>query len=115
MNKLSIRKALLTAVAGIALTGINLASAETSEGLSVELNRDGLSAVAVSYADLDLGTAEGNQALQARLRKAATQVCGPTDRRSAGSPAFAQRNKACVNAALADALRQLSASLVASN
>lgn len=67
----------------------------------------------VSYVQADLATAEGRAAVQARIRQAAEQVCGPTGYREAGSPALASHNRQCVAQATAEAMEQLADTQVA--
>lgn len=68
----------------------------------------------VSVADLNLASAEGQDALHGRLSQAAREVCGPTDHRITGSIRTAANNKACHDSAVADALAQVNAGQVAS-
>ncbi len=67
----------------------------------------------VNVADLNLASVEGQDALHGRLSQAAREVCGPTDYRVTGSIRVAANNKACQNAAVADALAQANAGQVA--
>lgn len=68
----------------------------------------------VSYADLDLQSPEGQQALHYRISKAAEQVCGASDVRRAGSVARAARNAECYEQSISRAMAKISASAVAS-
>ena len=68
-------------------------------------------AVTVRYADLNLGTAAGNNALYARLVSAARKVCGETgDIRALGQLAATQ---ACQRAAIANAVQSVHSSQLA--
>ncbi len=69
--------------------------------------------VSVDYAVSDLATAEGRARLQARIKRAAEKVCGPTGYREAGGLAIASHNRKCVDAAMATAVNQLDSSQVA--
>lgn len=69
--------------------------------------------VSVDYAESDLATAEGRATLQARIKRAAEQVCGPTGYREAGGLAAASHNRKCVEAAIETAVNQLDSSKVA--
>lgn len=61
--------------------------------------------VIVHFADLNLATPEGAQALYARIRVAAKQVCGPEDDRNL--MVFGMR-RACMHKAIADAIAHVS-------
>jgi UrcA family protein len=62
--------------------------------------------VTVNTSELNLTTAEGRNALESRLRKAASKVCGSTSLRIVGSVSRLQENKACYKATLAKALEE---------
>ena len=68
----------------------------------------------VNYADLDLTSVEGQEALHYRISRAAEQVCGSTDMRQAGGLAQAARNQDCYEESLSRALSQVNNSAVAS-
>ena len=61
----------------------------------------------VSYADLDLNSHQGREALAGRISEAAREVCGPTDYRMTGSLRITSRNRACVEQAVSDAIGSL--------
>ena len=63
-----------------------------------------LGAVEVSFADLDLGSSDGQRALDARLRSAARIVCEPPALSVSAAP---RQREACVSVALGDARRQV--------
>ena len=67
-------------------------------GLAVEEQRS----ITVAYHDLDISSSDGMEALDRRLRRAAKQVCGPSDFRTVGLSA-ATRNKHCADKAVARA------------
>ena len=69
--------------------------------------------VSINYAESDLATAEGRAALQARIKRAAEKVCGPTGYREAGSLTAASHNRQCVEAGLEAAVNQLDSGQVA--
>jgi UrcA family protein len=58
----------------------------------------------VSYADLDLGTAAGVEALKERVKVAARQVCRQIDLRDPGSVA---ESRACVETTASSALEKM--------
>ncbi|MFV0275575.1 MAG: UrcA family protein [Parahaliea sp.] len=62
---------------------------------------------AVSFEDLDLTSARGQESLYFRLSTAARTVCGSADHRIAGSLANAAANRACHEQALNDALNRV--------
>lgn len=68
----------------------------------------------VSYADLDLQSPEGQQALHYRISNAAEQVCGASDVKRAGSVARAARNSQCYEQSISRALSRISVAAVAS-
>ena len=69
---------------------------------------------AVSYADLDLSPAKGQEVLYFRLSRAAEAVCGSDDIRVTGSVSQATRNANCREEALSRALSQVHSTAVAS-
>jgi UrcA family protein len=66
-----------------------------------------LQEIPVSYADLDLSSAEGQEVLYYRISSAAREVCGPVDLRLAGSVRVANRNQACFEESLSRAMSDL--------
>ena len=92
------------AVFAIALNA-GVASAERSE--------EETSAVAVSYAELDLSKPAGAEVLYDRLQRAAAKVCGVNQRSSSlyYAATFAEK-KACYQDALSRAVAQIDAPLV---
>ncbi len=60
------------------------------------------SSTMVHYDDLEISSSEGMEALDRRLRRAARQVCGPSDFRKVGWPA-ARKSRQCINQAVAKA------------
>lgn len=61
-------------------------------------------AVSVDIADIDLTTDQGQRVMEARIKRAAKEVCGSQDYRKAGSLENARKNKACFNEAVAVAI-----------
>jgi UrcA family protein len=59
--------------------------------------------VRVSYADLDLCTQSGDDALKARIREAARDVCGKIDEQY---PVSIMSDRPCFRGAVADAVQQ---------
>ena len=76
-----------------------------SAGARTDL-RETESVVRVDISDLDLATAKGRQAAHARLKRAAWQVCGSGEPRTAGSLDFAMKNRDCFEEALTNALER---------
>jgi len=96
MTTQRIRKTLIAAVAGIALSSPFAALASgPMEHISIR----------VSYADLDLTDARDQGRLEARIGRAARTICGPTSPRDvAGSLRQARENQACHAQVKADAI-----------
>lgn len=67
----------------------------------------------VNIADLNISSPEGQDALYSRISRAAKQVCGPSNRRDAGSLRMARRNRDCYEDALSRALSEVNKSAVA--
>lgn len=88
------RSVLIAAVAAAALAG----GAQAAE--TVEVDAGGLRSMRVSYAELDLTKPEGARVLLKRLDRAARQVCGEADIRSAS----ARQSKMCRDQAVARAV-----------
>jgi UrcA family protein len=61
----------------------------------------------VSYADLNLASSAGQDAVQRRIQAAARQVCGTTSFRNAGGLRSAAANRRCIDEAIAEALSAL--------
>lgn len=87
-------------------TGVVALALIVSMGASAAIKGTDL-AVRVDIQDLDLTTEQGNRVLHARLKRAAKQVCGSHDVRTAGSLENARNNRACYNEALAGALESV--------
>jgi UrcA family protein len=62
----------------------------------------------VSYGDLNLSSKQGRSALESRIFRAATDVCGSVDIRETGSLRVAARNRRCASNAYEDALSRVS-------
>ncbi len=91
---MNIRKTILTA-------GFVAAALSLSVGASATTVTGNAGAVAIEITDLDINTKQGRQVLHARIKRAAKQVCGSQNPRTAGSLENARKNKACFNDALA--------------
>ena len=71
---------IVTVLAAIALTGLGTSSADAED-----------TSVTVSYADLNLASREGVDALYARIGKALDRVCGKPDMRDLKATYASQR------------------------
>jgi UrcA family protein len=71
--------------------------------------------VVVSYADLDLSSPEGVEALHYRIANAAREACGSADLRRVGSLQIANRNQSCYEASVSDALASIPSTQVAAS
>ena len=87
------------------LAALGLAGAAVSPALAGEAQR---MTIAVGTTDLDLGTAEGQKALDKRVEKAVRSVCRTTSL-STGSRVMSQDAQACLAKARADARVQVAA------
>ena len=108
-----INRTLASAVIGIAAGVAINASAETMEVTQVTTTSEGLRQAAISYDDLDLTTARGQETMYFRISAAAEQVCGSKNPRDAGGITQATENKICFERAMSEAMSQLSATQVA--
>ena len=108
-----IHRTLASAVIGIAAGFAMTAGASTLETTRVTTSMDGIREAAVSYSDLDLSSASGREALEARITRAAEQVCGSKHARKAGGARFAAENKRCIDKAVDQAMAQISTNQVA--
>lgn len=88
----------------IAFTVPAIASADI-EVSKVEENQ-----VVVKYSPLNASTAFGRAEIEAQVKRAASQLCGPRSFREAGSLSEMRRNKSCYNEAVKDAMSQLKSS-----
>jgi UrcA family protein len=101
--------ALFTVAAGVSA----VANAGDYGETLVTTTAEGLRTTSISYADLDLNTADAREALEFRLSHAARKVCGSPYRSDVSSLAQAVENKQCANNAVAAAMRDISAGDVA--
>lgn len=108
-----INRTLASAVIGIAAGFAMTASAGDFEVTQVTTTQDGLQQAAISYDDLDLSTARGQETMYFRISAAAEQVCGSSNPRDAGGITQATENKVCYERAMSEAMSQMNASQVA--
>jgi UrcA family protein len=113
MNKARVIKQ----VAGFAVVAAAMSSLNAGAGTYSEtvVRSKAVRTETVSFADLDLTSAQGQESLYQRLRNAARGVCGSTDPRITGSLGLAADNRECFERALNDALSQVNAGQVASS
>ncbi|MFK7864285.1 MAG: UrcA family protein [Pseudohongiellaceae bacterium] len=96
--------------AAIAFTIPAIASADT------EVSENAENQLTVKYSPLIASTASGRAEIEAQIKRAASQLCGPRSFREAGSLTEMKRNKSCYNAAVKDGMSQIKTSdLVADN
>jgi UrcA family protein len=114
MKTNTISKVLCGAVFAIS-AGLSMAvSAGNYSETVVTTSAEGLRTTTVSYADLDLASTQGKEALEHRVSKAAREVCGSSHFREAGSVSRAVENKSCYENAMAQAMKKVSSPQVAS-
>ncbi len=90
---------LVSFCAGISLTAMAAAEVETRQ-----LDED---KVLVSYSAADTSTSHGRETLERKIRRAAERVCGPQHLHGAGSVRQLTDNRACFNAAVANAMKDI--------
>lgn len=61
-------------------------------------------AVRVDISDLDLTSIQGKELMESRIKRAAKQVCGSMDTRTAGSLENARKNRVCFDEAVTNAV-----------
>ncbi|MBO6556126.1 MAG: UrcA family protein [Pseudomonadales bacterium] len=81
-------------------TAITAAALSLSLGANAAMIKGTHGSVSVDLADLDLTTVDGQQIMHARIKKAAKEVCGSQDYKTAGSLENYRKNKACFNDAV---------------
>ncbi len=101
---ISIRTALFAFAASLSV----IATAGNDSASRVTITAEGLRTTTVSYADLDLGSAEAQDTLHRRFRRAALKVCGSPNRSTAGSLAQAAENRDCAENVVAQGMRTIS-------
>ena len=69
--------------------------------------------VTVSFEDLDLTTARGQETLHYRIASAAREVCGSNDLRRVGNLQIVNRNQTCYEESLSRAMSAIPAAQVA--
>ena len=110
MNNIAIKSILAAAV--LTVTGISANAAETAiEEVSVMSSVD--PAEVVTFKRSELASTEGREAVEARIRDAAKEVCGPTDYHRAGGLHGVKKSKECYHRAVSKAMRQIGADQVA--
>ncbi len=67
----------------------------------------GIRTVSIQYAPKELSTDSGRANLYARIKQAASEVCGPTGMREAGNLTMASRNRRCAEQAVSGAMAQI--------
>ena len=85
-------------------TGFVALALTLSMGAGAAMVKGTHSATRVDLSDLDLSHVDGQQIMEARLKRAAKKVCGSQDVRTAGSLENARKNKACFNEAFTNAV-----------
>ena len=91
----------LTAAGAVVASALLLPTASLASTASAASD-EGIQTAKVSYADLDLTNAYGTNALQGRIKVAATGVCGAGNTRPVELAAI-QADKLCVDGAIASA------------
>lgn len=107
MNTQTISRILTHAVLLSAATVSLAVRADNYSETFTRTSADKLPAVTVSYADLNLDSSAGQEALRHRINEAARQVCGPDHWREAGSLRQVSQNRKCRELALSRAMSQL--------
>ena len=113
LNNQAMTKTVSAIAFSIAASVSMTAAAESYSETTVSTSAQGLQTLTVSYADLDLSSADAKETLYYRLSGAARKVCGSSDFRRTGSVRQAAENKSCYENTLAEALSQTSAAQVA--
>jgi UrcA family protein len=85
-------------------TGFIALALTLSMGAGAAMVKGTHSAVRVDLSDLDLTHEDGQQVMEARLKRAAKKVCGSQDIRKAGSLEIVRKNKACFIDSFANAV-----------
>ncbi len=88
----------------IVTTGIAAAALTLSLGASAAMIKGTYGSVSVELSDLDLATEQGQQVMQARIKRAAKEVCGSQDYKNAGSLENVRKNRSCFNDAVTSAV-----------
>jgi len=114
LNNKTMIKTLSAFAFGIAASVAMTAAADNYGETTVSTSAKGLQTMAVSYADLDLSTAEAQETLYYRISRAARKVCGSSDFHRIGSIKLAAENKSCYENAMAEALSQTNPSQIVS-
>ena len=99
-----------TALAVTAGISINAAAHQMDETL---VEASGAPTKTVTFDQSELATLEGRAAIEARVRDAAKDVCGPMDYRRSGGLSELKDRKECYDRAVAQAMSQINADQVA--
>ena len=106
MKNSSISKVLCGAVISVAATLSMATSAADFSETVVTTTAEGLRTTTVSFADLDMDSADAQDTLHGRISVAARKVCGSSDRRVVGSLRQSLENRACFKDAVAQGMSQ---------
>lgn len=112
MKNVAIKSTLTAVAVTLSLGVVMTAKAELVDETVVSTHATG--SKSVTYSRAELTTEQGRQSLEARIRRAAEDVCGPVGYREAGSLALSARNKECADQAVAQAMSQMGADQIAS-
>ena len=96
-----IRKATIAAAAFFAMTTPMIASAVVKSGHVEEVS------ITVDYNAYDLNSTEGRHLVENKIRRAASQICGPTRYGELRSLKRIALNRACFDEAVENALQDL--------
>lgn len=111
VNTLS--KVSMAAVALSFVAGFSVSASADSETTVTASNVAEATQVPVSFEDLDLDSAQGQETLYYRISRAAEQACGSSDIRQAGSLSQATRNRDCYRDSMSRALSEVSSGIAA--
>ena len=110
-------KALRTSVIAAAVVGLLAGTAlQASARSTTEVTANRLldeQSVVVNFADLNLNSHKGRDALYNRIARAADKLCGARTLRRAGNLAQVARNKACYKETISRAMSEIRATAVA--
>ncbi len=88
-------------------TGLAALALTVSMGAGAAMVKGTHSVTRVDISDLDLSHVDGQQIMEARLKRAAKKVCGSQDVRKAGSLENVRKNKACFSETFAKAVNSV--------
>jgi len=114
MKNESLKKLVTATVLSLGVVLASQAGAETMQEQALSARGVESQSISIPYSGKELDTDKGREELYLKIKRAAKQVCGPSDPRQAGGLQLAARNRKCYESAMETALSQVETGQLAS-